>query len=361
MATPKQIDKLRTAAQVGVTISGDTLVPGKEQDGTEAFKMSITELSPFLTDKGLRIGTTGIISGTLQDVKDAAATNTGIKLSNTTFEYTGITKLIGLLKTKQGSNIASATTTDLSAANGNYVHITGTTTITGFGTVDAGVQMLLVFDGALLLTYNATSMILPTAANITTVAGDSAIFVSEGSGNWRCVDYIRKSGALLGGITVGATDVLAGGANRVLYQHQTSGKLAQSPNFTIIDSTGQMLINYDVIIDNTKYITGQKRPRTLTENAPGATPAIDGDALDSKHFTGLNTAITSMSVSGTRYADQQLLVSFTDNGTARAIALGSDFENGAATIPTSTVISTRLDMFFIWNSVTSKWRCMAAG
>jgi hypothetical protein len=57
----------------------------------------------------------------------------------------------------------------------------------------------LRFAGILILTYNATSLILPTAANITTAAGDTAIFISEGSGNWRCVDYVRASGQQVAG------------------------------------------------------------------------------------------------------------------------------------------------------------------
>ena len=96
----------------------------------------------------------------------------------------------------QGANIASATTTSIAAASTSlYAHITGTTTITGFGTVAAGTLRILVFDGALTLTHNATSLMLPGNANITTVAGDVAIMVSEGSGNWKCVAYIRDDGS----------------------------------------------------------------------------------------------------------------------------------------------------------------------
>ena len=74
----------------------------------------------------------------------------------------------GILKYTESSAIASATTTDLSTATGNVAHITGTTTITALGTLPAGTQMITIFDGALILTYNATSLILPSLANITT-------------------------------------------------------------------------------------------------------------------------------------------------------------------------------------------------
>lgn len=107
--------------------------------------------------------------------------------------------LSGLLNLAKGSNIASASTTDIAAATANYVHITGTTTITALGTAQAGAQRVLVFDGALTLTHNATSLILPTGANIATAAGDTALMVSEGSGNWRCVAYLKKDGSALAG------------------------------------------------------------------------------------------------------------------------------------------------------------------
>lgn len=94
----------------------------------------------------------------------------------------------------KGADIASATTTDIGAATGNYVVVTGTTTITGLGTVQAGTRRVVEFSGALTLTHNATSLILPGGANITTAAGDCATFVSEGSGNWRCVSYVAATG-----------------------------------------------------------------------------------------------------------------------------------------------------------------------
>lgn len=101
----------------------------------------------------------------------------------------------------KGSDIASATTTDIGAATGEFVDVTGTTTITGLGTIAAGIVRTVRFTGALTLTHNATSLILPGGANITTAANDRAIFRSLGSGNWLCVAYIKASGlpVVLGG------------------------------------------------------------------------------------------------------------------------------------------------------------------
>lgn len=110
----------------------------------------------------------------------------------------------------KGADIASAATTDIGVATGNFVHITGNTTITGFGTIQAGTVRILRFAGALILTHNATSLILPTAANITTATDDVAVMVSEGTGNWRCVDYQKADGTAVGTAAASAAEVKTG-------------------------------------------------------------------------------------------------------------------------------------------------------
>jgi hypothetical protein len=93
--------------------------------------------------------------------------------------------------------IASASTCDLGSKAAQSLAVTGTTTITSFGTIKAGTVKFLNFTGALLLTHNATSLILPGGANITTAAGDTAIVRSLGSGNWRCLSYQPAAGVPL--------------------------------------------------------------------------------------------------------------------------------------------------------------------
>ncbi|MGQ9367688.1 hypothetical protein [Azospirillum sp. ST 5-10] len=91
------------------------------------------------------------------------------------------------------ATVASAGTADIGGAGGNTITITGTTTITALGTAQAGAQRRVTFAGALTLTHNAVSLILPGGASIATEAGDSAEFVSLGSGAWRCTSYTRAS------------------------------------------------------------------------------------------------------------------------------------------------------------------------
>lgn len=104
-------------------------------------------------------------------------------------------------------SIASATTTDLGAATSNNVAITGTTTITGLGTANAGTYRQGRFTGILTFTHNGTSLILPNnGSNITTAANDRFGAYSLGSGNWLVLWYQRANGQSLvsgGGVSDG--------------------------------------------------------------------------------------------------------------------------------------------------------------
>ena len=91
------------------------------------------------------------------------------------------------------ATVASAATANIGAANRNRVQITGTTTITSFGTT-ANCLKVVRFAGVLTLTHNGTSLILPGAANRTTAAGDVGIYMSDASGNWREISYATASG-----------------------------------------------------------------------------------------------------------------------------------------------------------------------
>lgn len=112
----------------------------------------------------------------------------------------GIMLLNGVVTNEPLNTIASATTTSINGVDAKTIVVTGTTTITSFGTAPVGATRNLIFDGILTLTHNATTLILPTGANITTAAGDTATFVYNGTG-WKCIDYMRADGtALKGGV-----------------------------------------------------------------------------------------------------------------------------------------------------------------
>lgn len=90
------------------------------------------------------------------------------------------------------ADVASSGTTDIGAETSTRVRITGTTTITSFGT-RANKLRYLRFASALTLT-NGASLVLPGAADKVTEAGDTATAFSDADGVWRVVDYQRASG-----------------------------------------------------------------------------------------------------------------------------------------------------------------------
>lgn len=169
------------------------------------------------------------------------------------------------------------------------------------------------------------------------------------------------------------TDAASGTTKKITFTNLTSGFLA-SPTFSgTVTLTGTTIVNTGTITlpTSTTTLIGTGTTNTLTnkritKRAPtvtqSATPTINTDVTDVAHITGLAQAITSFTtnLSGTPVEGDMLRIDITDNGTARAISWGASFESsGNVTLPTTTVISTRMDIGFIWNSVTSKWRCVA--
>lgn len=127
----------------------------------------------------------------------------------------------------QGADVASSGTTNLDTATGDYVNITGTTSITAV-TLSQGRQCTVKFAGILTFT-NGASLILPTGANITTAAGDTAVLRGEASGVVRCISYNRASGASL--VAGGATSI--NGLSDAYYDTATDKNLVLGSKPTI--------------------------------------------------------------------------------------------------------------------------------
>lgn len=167
----------------------------------------------------------------------------------------------------QGTEIvlASAATTSIGVENSNFLQITGTTTITSLGTAYNGPRFVR-FAGVLTLTHNATTLILPTGANIVTAAGDCAIFVPKGnpSDGWNCVAYQRANGRALTETT--AVDYL--NTTRIDVASATTVDLtANAPNTRNINITGTTTITGFTVAAGQTYFVRFNAALTLTNNA----------------------------------------------------------------------------------------------
>lgn len=205
--------------------------------------------------------------------------------------------------------LASAATVNIGAAASNTVIVTGTTTITAFDSIASGATRRIVFNGVLTLTHNSSSLILPTAANLTTAAGDVFEFVSLGSGNWRCIGYQKANGQALTGsiqsIPIACSDevtALVAGISKVTFRMpygltltgvraslttaQTSGSI-----FTVdVNEAGVSILSTKLTIDNTKKssVTSTTQPVISDSSlADDAEITIDIDQIGDGTATGL--------------------------------------------------------------------------
>ena len=126
----------------------------------------------------------------------------------------------GVVSFAKGADIASASALTL-GTDGNYFDVTGTTTITSIGTTGSiGTVVKLHFDGILTLTHNATSLVLPSGANIVTAVGDEAEFIEESVGSFRCTSYVKADGTSIvsegGGAMQFVAEVVASNASTVI-------------------------------------------------------------------------------------------------------------------------------------------------
>ena len=183
----------------------------------------------------------------------------------------------------KGADIASATTTDIGAATGEYVEVTGSITITGFGTAAAGTKRIVRFMGALTLTHNATSLILKTGANIVTVADDVGEFISLGSGNWFCKEYSRKDGTPL---TVAAASTTVSGIIEIATNAEALTGTDTARALTADD------LKY--VLTNLNYTINEGEGAAIASAATTNIWSVDGNTV---HITNTNT-ITSFGTAG---------------------------------------------------------------
>jgi hypothetical protein len=159
------------------------------------------------------------------------------------------------------------------------------------------------------------------------------------------------------------------GSGQVFFNSPLSG-IPTAPTAALNTDTTQIattafvnnaINNSGVTTTSTQTLINKRITKRVINTTQSATPSINTDITDRASITGLAQNITSFStnLTGTPINGDMLIIDIIDNGTARTLTWGSNFESSNVTLPTITVISTRLDVGFVWNSVTSKWRCIA--
>lgn len=178
-----------------------------------------------------------------------------------------------------GSDVASATTTNLETATGDLIDVTGTTAITAI-TLSDGHERTVRFTGILTLTHGA-SLVLPGAASITTAAGDMAVFRGYAASVVRCVGYTKASGKPIVANT--AAEVGAQAVDAQLFSNIPQN--SQSTAYPIVATDAQKHILHPAADNN---------PRTFTIPANASVPFPIGTAITFiNEINTLTIAITS--------------------------------------------------------------------
>ena len=155
-------------------------------------------------------------------------------------------------------DLASAATIDIGVQLTTLINVTGTITITSFGTNYNGPRFLR-FAGALTLTNSAT-LVLPGGSNIITAAGDTLIAFPLGNPatGWQVYAYQRANDSNIDYLNTTRIDVASA---------TTTDLTANAPNTRNINITGTTTITGFTVAIGQLYFVRFNAALTLTNNA----------------------------------------------------------------------------------------------
>ena len=279
---------------------------------------SDTNITINMVPKGtgtLQSGGTDVGTGTLSNIVEDTTPQLGGVLDTNAFA----------IDESEAAAVASAATTDIWATTGNTRHITGTVTITSFGTAPrVGAWRKVIFDAALTLTDGA-NLNLPGAANIITAADDFAFVYAETTTLFK-VMYFKEDGTA---VVVAASGDLAAG-DRIFFQQTTP-----SANFT--KETSATYDDAGIRLQTGTVVTGGTDAWSVTHNASKATDSHTltiGESAAHTHTVNMdNTTGTGLNVArGATTTDATHTSSSSGGGGGHTHTMQTDLKFAEATI-----------------------------
>jgi hypothetical protein len=351
---------------IGTTLSRNTVL-SNSLGTTAKIDFSAGDKDVFVTypsGKAL-LGTTSAV----------ASTGTGSVVLNNSPTFATDIIVSGILTIGAGANPQFA---NIAIGNDSLANITtgtGNTAVgeTALNALIEGVQNTAVGFAAL---YSATGTVNP--ANNNTAMGVAAAYALTTADNSVCIGHFSGANITTGSnnICIGAnsgldtitginnvyvgtnTPTVVGGTynNEIVIGSNANGN---GTNTTTIGNSSTTNTYLKGAVTAGSIISTRITPRVSTTTS-SATPTINTDTTDQYGLTAQAVDITSFTtnLSGTPTDGQKLWIYIVGTA-ARAITWGASFESSTATLPTTTVTTNRLDIGFVWNAATSKWRCVA--
>jgi len=209
----------------------------------------------------------------------------------------------------------------------------------------------------------ATFLATPTAANLAATVTDET-----GSGSLVFATSPTLTTPTLGVATATSINKVAitAPATSSTLTIANGSTLATSGAFsTTLTATGTTTVTLPTTgtlatLAGTETLTNKRVTPRVSTTTSSATPTINTDNTDQFGLTAQAVDITSFTtnLTGTPTDGQKLWIYIVGTA-ARAITFGASFEASTVALPTTTVTTARLDVGFVWNSATSKWRCVA--
>lgn len=160
----------------------------------------------------------------------------------------------GLLNLAAGADIASASTVDLTAATGNCPKVTGATPVTAW-TMNTGQQMTVIADGALPLTYHATTNNIEGGSSYTCAAGDIINLVKGLDGVIRVRIEKQDGRPVAGGTIFASNSEYVTGTDTTKALNSATARARNIVIGTEVTLTNQTSVDFTDIPDWVKRIT----------------------------------------------------------------------------------------------------------
>lgn len=296
------------------------------------------------------------------------STTTGSSLSQAGSGSTGSAQYAVINCT---GNPASLLTITAPASSRNYIIINSTSTsqsvkIVGVGpttgvTVASGEKAFVVWDGSDFVRVATSTAGAGTVTSVSWTGGIVSVATATTTpaftiaGTSGGIPYFSSGTTWASSAALAANAIVLGGGAGAAPATTTTGTGVVTALGNATNATGGF-----TTIDGTATLTNKRVTPRVSTTTSSATPTINTDNVDMYGLTAQAVDITSFTtnLSGTPTNGQKLWIYIVGTA-ARAITWGASFEASTVALPTTTVTTNRLDVGFVWNAATSKWRCVA--